>query len=130
MRKFIEASPEGFETFWAIWRTVMRNTDGKGLAREAYRKQLLRGTMPEDIIDGASWFVRNLTEKTRDYVPLSATWINRETFDGLCEKERDYQSRLAQASQAQENVVPIKPVSTYKPAFLRQYEAERKESQA
>lgn len=105
MKKLIEAAPEGFETFWAIWRPISRNTDGKGLARDAYRKQLLRGTPPEDMIDGASWFIRNLTEKTRDYVPLSATWLNRETFDGLCEKEREFQSRL---SQAQPNVVAMR----------------------
>ncbi len=122
MKKFIEASPEGFDQFWAIWRPVMRNTDGKGLARDAYRKQLLRGTNPEDIIDGASWFIRNLTERTRDYVPLSATWLNRETFDGLCEKERAYQATL---SQPKENtVVPIRAVL---PAnhFLNQYKPEK-----
>lgn len=129
MKKFIEAEPQGFSDFWAIWRPVMRNTDGKGLAREAYRKQLLRGTMPEDIIDGASWFIRNLTEKTRDYVPLSATWLNRETFDGLCDKERAYQAHLA-ASLAQENVVQIRPVQPVLPAnhFSRQYQPKQVQS--
>lgn len=107
MRKFIETAPEGFESFWQIWKPVSRNTDGKGLARDAYRKQLLRGTPPEDMIDGASWFIRNLTEKTRDYVPLSATWLNRETFDGLCDKEREYRARLETLSQAP-NVVAMR----------------------
>lgn len=126
MKKFIQAEPEGFSDFWNLWRPVSRNTDGRGLARETFRKHLLNGAEPQDIIDGAAWFIRNLTEKTRDYVPLSATWLNRESYLDLCDKERAYQAHL-QASQAQENVVPIKPVSTYKPAFLLQYEAERKE---
>lgn len=127
MKKFIEAAPEGFETFWAIWRPVMRNTDGKGLAREAYRKQLLRGADPQDIIDGASWFVRNLSEKTRDYVPLSATWLNRETYDGLCDKEREFKDRI-ESSQAQQNIVPIR-VKAELPAnhFSRQWEQRNKE---
>ena len=128
MKKFIDATPEGFDQFWSIWRPVMRNTDGKGLARDAYRKQLLRGTAPEDMIDGASWFIRNLTEKTRDYVPLSATWLNRETFDGLCDKEREYRARLETPSQA--NVVamratPILPATHFSRIYPQQKQKEQ-----
>lgn len=122
-------TPE-FIAYWNIWQPQSRNTDGRALARETFRKQVLRGADPQDIVDGAAWFLRNLSERTKDYVPLSSTWLNREGWDGLCEKEREYRARMEQASQAQENVVQIRPVQTVLPAnhFSRMYQPKQVQS--
>lgn len=124
--KKIEESAE-FQTFWSIWKPISRHTDGRGLAREAFRKQVLMGACPDDIVDGAIWYARNLSEREKPYVPLSATWIHRETYDGLCDKEREYRDRI-ESSQAQQNIVPIR-VKAELPAnhFSRLYEKRNKE---
>lgn len=116
-----------FIEYWNIWKPHARNTDGRALAREAFRKQVLRGADPQDIVDGAAWFLRNLSDRNRDYIPLSATWMNREGYDGLCDKEREYRARM-EASQAQPNIVPIR-VKAELPAnhFSRQWEQRNKE---
>ena len=123
MSKVRTPEPEGFGEFWAIWRPHARHTDGRGLARETFRKHVLNGVQPQDIIDGAKWFIRNLSARDREYVPLSATWLNRETWADLCEKERAFQER--QNQPAESNVVLIKAP---KPAFLQDWE--RKHGQA
>jgi hypothetical protein len=124
--KKIEESAE-FQTFWSIWKPISRHTDGRGLAREAFRKQVLMGACPDDIVDGARWYARNLSEREKPYVPLSATWIHRETYDGLCDKEREFKDRI-ESSQAQQNIVPIR-VKAELPAnhFSRQWEQRNKE---
>lgn len=111
-----------FIAYWNMWQPHSRNTDGRALARETFRKQVLKGADPQDIVDGAAWFLRNITERTKDYVPLSATWLNREGWDGLCDKERAYQERLSQAQQPAQNVVAMPP-RTVLPAnhFLNTY---------
>ena len=100
--------PEGFADFWAIWRIHARHTDGRGLAREAYAKHLKAGAVPQDIIDGARYFFRTMKDKDRDYVPLSATWLNRGAYEDMAEAERAIQVRTVQRTQPS-NVVPIKP---------------------
>lgn len=116
MSKVRLPEPEGFSSFWEIWKPYARHTDGRGLARETFRKHVLNGAMPQDIIDGAKWFVRNLSARDREYVPLSATWLNRETWADLCEKERAYQASLIQRSSAPA-IAPMK-----KTAFLEKWE--------
>ena len=118
MSKVRQQEPEGFIDFWDIWRPIARHTDGRGLARDAFRKLLLCGVLPADMIDGARWYARNLSEREKPYVPLSTTWLNRETFADLCEKERTFQVSLAQPKES--TVVPIRAVL---PAnhFLNQY---------
>jgi len=108
MSKVRTLEPEGFVEFWNTWRPIARHTDGRGLAREAFRKQVLMGTEPQDLIDGARWYARNLSEREKPYVPLSATWLNRETFADLCEKERHFQASLSQPKESV--VVPIRAV--------------------
>ena len=93
MKKLAEQEPEGFSQYWAVWLPIARRNDGRGLAREAYRKHILNGAEPQDIIDGAAWYVRSLTERDREYVPLSATWLNRCAYEDLCLKERAWQAR-------------------------------------
>ncbi|MBZ9873101.1 hypothetical protein LB542_19830 [Mesorhizobium sp. BR1-1-9] len=99
----------------------MRRTDGRGDARETYRKHILKGALPADIIDGAKAFLRDVPEKDRPYIPLASSWMNKESYLDWCEKERAFQQRLADLAA---NVVPIRaPVTEYKPKFLREWES-------
>ena len=120
MRKVRTPEPEGFAEFWEVWLPHARHTDGRGLARETFRRHLLNGAMPEDIIDGARWFLRSMSDRDRQYVPLSSTWINREAYIDLCEKERAYQARLNE--RPAENVVSIRPAPRPSDHFLSRWE--------
>ena len=113
--------PDGFADFWSIWQPHMRHTDGRGLAREAYRKHILNGAEPQDIIDGARWFIRNMKDRDREFIPLAATWLNRESYSDFAAKFRAYQESLDASAKG---LVPQKPVAP-KSAWLRQYEATR-----
>ncbi len=119
MSKVRTSEPAGFDLFWQQWRKIARHTDGRGLARETYRKHILNGVEPQDIIDGAAWFIRNLTERDKEYVPLSSTWLNRGSFEDSCEKERAFQAQLA-AQPAKSSVVQFQPGQT---AFLKAFNA-------
>ena len=105
-----EQEPEGFEEFWNCWRPHMRHTDGRGDARKAYRKHVLEGAEPADIIDGAKAFLRSLSERDKPYIPLAASWINKEAYADWAEKEREFQRRQEGRGQ---NVVSM-PVSRSK----------------
>jgi hypothetical protein len=117
LRRLANESDEFF-SFWSLWQPVARNTDGRHLAKAAFMKHVREGYEPQDIVDGAAWFIRNLKDREREFVPLSATWINRGTYLDLCEKERLFQSTLSQPKES--TVVPIRAVL---PAnhFLNQY---------
>lgn len=119
-----EQEPEGFAEFWSIWRPHMRHTDGRGDARKAYRKHVLDGAEPADIIDGAKAFIRSLTERDKPYIPLAASWINKEAYADWAERERDYQKRLAEKAT---NVVSM-PVSRSK--FSLEWDRRQAEKQA
>ncbi len=124
MKKVRAPEPEGFTDFWAIWQPVSRHTDGRGLARETFRKHVLNGADPQDIVDGARWFVRNMSDRDRDFVPLSSTWINREAYLDLCEKERAFQERLQEKHvQSSENVVSMPRTVRPKNHFLNKWES-------
>ena len=116
MSKVRSIEPEGFDSFWGQWRKIARHTDGRGLARETYRKHILNGAEPQDIIDGASWFIRNLSDRDREYVPLSSTWLNRGSYEDACEKERAFKESLTEAPKS--SVVQFQPGQT---AFLKAY---------
>lgn len=123
MKKVRTPEPEMFADFWAIWQPVSRHTDGRGLARETFRKHVLNGADPQDIVDGARWFVRNMSDRDRDFVPLSSTWINREAYLDLCEKERAFQERLQEKrAQSSENVVSMPRTVRPKHHFLNKWE--------
>ena len=121
-------TPE-FQAYWNMWQPHSRNTDGRALAREAFRRQVLKGAEPQDIVDGAAWFLRNINERTKDYVPLSATWLNREGWDGLCDKERQHAEHLANLPKAP-NVVAMRATVGVRPPnhWLNDYE--KKQEQA
>lgn len=98
--------PEGFSEFWALWLPVCRESDGKPKAREAYRKHLLMGANPEDIVLAARWHIRQReANKTLPYIQLASSWLNAERYEFEAQKERDYQQRSQERPQ---NVVPIK----------------------
>lgn len=107
MRKVNTPEPEGFADFWSIWRPVMRKTDGRGDAREAFRKHVLNGADPQDIIDGARAFVRSLNEEERRFIPLAASWLNKEAYPDWAETERAFQIKRA-AMAEQQNIIPMR----------------------
>jgi hypothetical protein len=80
--------PQGFPTFWEIWRPHARKTDGRKLARETFAKHVRSGADAEDIIHGAAWFLRTMKERDREFIPLSSTWMNRGTYEDDCILER------------------------------------------
>lgn len=106
--------PEGFADFWAVWRPHARHTDGRGLAREAFAKHLKAGACPQDIIDGARYFFRTMKERDREFVPLSATWLNRGAYEDMAEAERAIQQRVEERKQ-ESNVVAMQPVPKESP---------------
>jgi hypothetical protein len=94
MKHKSDETPE-FKIFWEdIWRAHARHTDGRGLARDAFVKHIRNGADPQDIIDGARYFFRSMKDKDREFVPLSATWINRMSYEDLAALERAYQLRV------------------------------------
>lgn len=117
----MKQEPEGFAEFWDIWRPHMRHTDGRGDARERYRKELLKGAEPLDIIDGAKAFLRNwvtLPKEEQKYIPLAASWLNKEAYADWAEKERAFQARQ---QQPRENVVAIRPAELPDRHFSKQW---------
>lgn len=104
--KVREHEPEGFEELWQVWRPHARKTDGRGKARPTYRKWLLEGAEPRDMIDGARWHLRSMSERDRPYINLLSVYLNSERWVDECEQERAYQARMS--SPPPENVVPIK----------------------
>lgn len=107
MKKKISKADESdeFRTFWNLWQPLMRQTDGRGLAREAFFRHVFDGADPQDIVDGASYFLRTLKDKA--FIPLASTWINRQSFEDLADQERAYQKRLQERSKPQQNVVQM-----------------------
>lgn len=105
--------PEGFKEFWEqVWRPHARHTDGRGLAREAFARHIKSGAEPQDIIDGAKWFFRTMKERDREFVPLSATWLNRGAYEDLAIQYRANEARRQERQQPQEkpaNVINISP---------------------
>jgi len=112
MTKLHEHEPEGFETLWTLWRDHARKTDGRGKARPTYRKWLLEGAEPQDMIDGARWHIRSLSERDKPYINLLSVYLNSERWVDECESERAFQARQA---EKQSNVVNItQPVTRSK----------------
>lgn len=125
MKKVRTPEPAGFPEFWEAWLPHARNTDGRGEAREAFRKHILNGAEPQDIVDGAKWFLRSMKEREREFIPLASTWLNREAYIDLCHKERAYQERMAgvEASKPAQTKQELQPARARpKTAFLAAYE--------
>ena len=91
-----------FVRFWDTWRPHARQNDGRGLARDCFLKHVGNGADPKAIVDGARCFFRTMKDRDREFVPLSATWLNRGAYEDLAIQERAYQDRKNTG-----NVVPI-----------------------
>ena len=124
----MKPEPEGFPEAWALWRPHMRKNDGRGEARAAFAKHIKGGASPADIIDGIRFYLRGLTDRDREYIPLFATWVNRGAYEDGAIAEREYQQRIAeraaQASQAPTNVQQLRPAG-YKTPFQIQWEKQQ-----
>lgn len=113
----MKQEPEGFADFWAVWRPHARHTDGRGLAREAFAKHLKSGACAQDMIDGAKYFFRTMKERDKEFVPLSATWLNRGAYEDMAEAERAIQQRVIERQKAAApNVVTLQPPPREDPA--------------
>ena len=106
-----EQEPEGFAEFWAVWRPHARHTDGRGQALKTYRKHVLKGASPADILDGAKCFIRTMKERDREFIPLASSWLNKEAYVDLAGDQREWEARREArlSRQAVSNVVPILP---------------------
>ncbi|MBI1620340.1 hypothetical protein [Aquamicrobium zhengzhouense] len=108
-RKITKAdeTPE-FIAFWDMWRPKARHNDGRGLARDTFFKHVEQGADPQDIVDGAAYFLRGI--KDRQYIPLASTWLNRQAYEDFAEQEREFQARRAERMQPQaSNVTVLRP---------------------
>ena len=115
-----DETPE-FQAFWTIWQPHARHTDGRGAARnEFFRHVEVLGADPQDIVDGAAWFVRNIPEKGSEYIPLVSTWLGRFAYEDFAEKERAFQARQSEAPKS--SVVRFVPGQT---PFLKAFNAKR-----
>lgn len=108
MKKLPEQDPEGFDQLWSLWRDHARKTDGRGKARPTYRKWLLEGAEPADILDGARWHIRSMKDDERPFIQLLSVYLNSEKWMDECEKERAFQTRQAERQSVQTNVTPIR----------------------
>jgi hypothetical protein len=114
----------GFDAFWTIWRPHMRKNDGRGMARETYGKCLAKGAEPQDIADGARWYLASLKERDKEYIPLCATWLNRCAYEDGAILWREFQARLEQSRQkAAER--PLDVPKLPKSKFLQDFESKR-----
>lgn len=115
-----DETPEFLE-FWSIWKPRMRHTDGRGDARTAFLAHVASGADPQEIIDGATGFFRFMKEADQPYVPLVASWLNKEAYPDWAERERAFRQRQAEAA---ENVVQMPQTKPALPAnhFSRRWE--------
>ncbi len=122
MSKIIEVEPEGFLDLWMAWRPYARATDGRGKARPTYRKWLLDGADPQDILDGVRWHLQNPKERDKEFIQLLSVYLNSERWMDECEKWREFQ-RIQ--SERAENVVRMEPRPSGQTAFLKAYRNQR-----
>ena len=124
-----DETPE-FVEFWQTWLPHAHPNDGRGLARDCFYGHVNQlGADPADIRDGGKWFIANL--KPGQWMPHSATWMNRRAYEDGAEKWREMQARLAEravASSQPSNVQQLRP-SNYETPFLKAYR-EQQERQA
>ena len=112
-----DETPE-FQAFWAIWQPHMNKHDGRGAARDEFFRHIEeRGADPQDIVDGAAWFIRDGGQ--REFKCHAQTWLNRCAYEDGAEAERKHQAKLADRT----NVVSMKPIAAPLPAnhFSRRY---------
>ena len=95
-----------FVLFWEAWRPYARKTDGRGDARDTFLKHVRQGVDPLDMLDGARWFLRTLSDADRQYIPLATNWLNRRAYEDDCILERQRIAAMDQAKRP-DNVVQM-----------------------
>lgn len=90
-----DETPE-FVAFWENWRPSKRKNDGRGDARDCFLSHVRAGADPQDIVDGAKWYLRQLTSRDKEYIPLAATWLNRRDYEDGADQERAFQEQIKQ----------------------------------
>lgn len=113
-----DETPE-FVEFWEAWRPNKRRNDGRGDARDTYYQHVRAGVDPQDITDGAKWYLANLSGRDKEYIPLAATWINRRDYEDGAEMYRRLQEQLKERKRKPAND-PAPPKR--KTAFLEAWE--------
>lgn len=101
-----DETPE-FVSFWTAWRVHARHTDGRGDARDAFFKHVRMGADPQDLVDGAAYFIRTMRDKDREYIPLAASWLGKRAYEDMAESERALQQKIRERAIAQPNVVAL-----------------------
>ena len=114
-----DETPE-FVEFWELWRPRARRTDGRGLARDTFFQHVRAGADPQDIVDGARWFLMRF--KDGEYIPLVSTWLNRCAYEDGCEDWRAYEA-AQEAKRDRSNVTPISEAPKHKTMFQKRWEA-------
>lgn len=108
-----DETPE-FQAFWTLWRPHMNPNDGRGAARDEFIRHVeLYGAAPQDIVDGAAWFIRSGGNQKRAsdgglIQSHASSWLNKRAYEDGCEQERTYQARMAEQAQRVDNVTPIR----------------------
>lgn len=97
-----------FVEFWECWRPYARHTDGRGSARDEFCRHVEQYKAdPQDLVDGAKWFLLTMKEGDREFVPLAASWLNRRAYEDGAEMWRARQAKLNAARSPAPNVIPI-----------------------
>lgn len=117
-----DETPE-FKTFWEeVWRPHMNPNDGRGAARdEFFRHVELYGADPQDLVDGARWFIFQGGNQKRAHdgsliQQHASSWLNKRAYEDGAEQWREYQQRLSDRSN---NVVQIQRPSNYQTRFQK-----------
>ena len=104
-----DETPE-FVAFWNAWRPHMNRNDGRGAARDEFVRHVEEhGADPQDIADGAKWFIHN-GGNSGEFRVHAQTWLNRRPYEDGAELWRAYQQRLSERDQQSSNVTPIRAV--------------------
>lgn len=116
-----DETPE-FQAFWSLWQPHARPTDGRGDARDEFTRHVeVYGEDPQDIVDGAAWFLRTLPKAEREFIPLAASWLNKRAYEDGCLKEREFQRRQQEkTSEAANSQTVIRLPSNH---FMNRYSA-------
>lgn len=114
------ADPDGKRIRSTGWISIMRHTDGRAEARKVFNQHLAAGADGSDIAAGGRWFIRNLKEADRPYVPLAATWINRGAYEDSADREREFEASQEQAKAKREDGIVV-AMQRGQTAFLREF---------
>jgi hypothetical protein len=113
-----DETPEFIE-FWDAWRPNMNRNDGRGAARDEFIRHVEDyGADPQDIADGAKWFIHN-GGNSGEFRVHAQTWLNRRAYEDGAELWRRHVERMESRSTNVVHMEPARPRS----AFLSRWDA-------